>query len=281
MSADRIDLASEAKFRVGAALVDPLAHEATFNGFKERLQPQNVKVLIALARKRERVVTRDELIESCWDGRIVGDDVIHRAISTIRQFAARAGGFEIETVPRSGYRLTETGRRRLWPWAAGAALMLLLVGGLIAFEQNRVGAAARPETGPTITEEREALRTLDLTAVERLLHQGWNPNASIDENGDTALDFLLNDCEWDRGHDQHAMLLIARTLVEAGAHVDVRNNFGDTPYSIAKANRYCGPRHPVTRLFRMMCAQGRRPLGDNCLASYELERGAHFNAQRQ
>ena len=114
-----INLESEAPFRVGGAAIDPVSRNADYPGGSERLQPQTLKVLIALARSRSEVVTRSELVECCWDGRVVGDDVINRAIQLLRQFAERAGGFAIETVPKSGYRLVETGtpgvtRRRRW-----------------------------------------------------------------------------------------------------------------------------------------------------------------------
>ena len=89
-----IDLTSEPPFRIGRASVDPVSRDATFGGDSERLQPQNLKVLVALAQSRGSVVTREVLIDLCWDGRFVGDDVINRAISMLRQFAERAGGFE-------------------------------------------------------------------------------------------------------------------------------------------------------------------------------------------
>jgi DNA-binding winged helix-turn-helix (wHTH) protein/tetratricopeptide (TPR) repeat protein len=108
-----INLASEAPFRVGGAAIDPLSRDATFKGGAERLQPQNLKVLILLTRRKAEVVTREQLIDQCWDGRFIGDDVINRAISTLRGFAARAGGFRIETVPKAGYRLVETPQARL------------------------------------------------------------------------------------------------------------------------------------------------------------------------
>lgn len=274
VASDTIDLHSKAKFRVGSATIDPVAHEATFNGHSERLQPQNLKVLVALAEKREQAVTREELVARCWDGRIVGDDVIHRAISTLRQFSGRAGGFEIETVPRSGYRLTETpGRRRHWPMIAAALLLFAGVGGGVLATKKPVPApAAKTQQAAMADQERSALKILDLYAVERLLHAGWDPNASMDVDGNRALHYLVGDCEWDRGHDRHQMVLIARTLLEANAHLEIRNVWGDTPYSIAKAKRYCGPDHPVTKMFRMYCTQGSTPLGDRCLASYELKR---------
>ena len=126
-----IDLGSEPPLSVGGATIDPVSREAKYAGGQERLQPQTLKVLVALARRRNQVVPRSELVESCWDGKIIGDDVINRSILMLRQFAERAGGFSIETVPKTGYRLVEarTGRkaaprRRL---VAGAAILLVAV----------------------------------------------------------------------------------------------------------------------------------------------------------
>src|SRR5437764_8250619 len=89
-------------FKVGGATVDPGSRDARWQDGEERLQAQTLKVLVALMSRRGDVLTRDELIQLCWDGRIVGDDVINRSISLLRHFAERAGGFEIETVPRAG-----------------------------------------------------------------------------------------------------------------------------------------------------------------------------------
>ena len=95
-----IDLGKEPPLEVGGATIDPISREAKYAGGLERLQPQTLKVLIALTRRRNQVVTRAELVESCWDAKFVGDDVINRSISTLRQFAQRASSFTIETVPR-------------------------------------------------------------------------------------------------------------------------------------------------------------------------------------
>lgn len=125
-----IELEREPAFAVGGATIDPVSREATFAGGQERLQPQTLKVLIALARRKNQVVTRSELVESCWDGKIIGDDVINRSILMLRQFAERVGGFSIETVPKAGYRLVEAGtgsKSGSNRWIAAAAALLLIV----------------------------------------------------------------------------------------------------------------------------------------------------------
>lgn len=115
-----------------------------------------------------------------------------------------------------------------------------------------------------------AIREFDLEAVKRLIAAGWAPGTPWDEEGNDAFTMLLNHCEWDRGHDRRQMLLMARTMLEAGIVIDRRNVFGDTPYSIAKADRYCGPDHPVTQMLEAMCYGGSMGPRDRCLATYEL-----------
>lgn len=67
-----------------------------------------MQVLIALGGTPGRVVSRDELIETCWDARFVGEDAINRVIGKLRRVAeqAAAGAFRIDTVARVGYRLS-------------------------------------------------------------------------------------------------------------------------------------------------------------------------------
>jgi adenylate cyclase len=54
------------------------------------------------------VVSRDDLILTCWAGRAVSEDAINRCIQAIRRFAEAHGGFTVVTVTRVGYRLDET-----------------------------------------------------------------------------------------------------------------------------------------------------------------------------
>jgi hypothetical protein len=66
-----------------------------------------MQVLVALARANGAVITRDQLIDWCWDGRIVSENAINRVISRLRQVAAEfaIGAFQLETITKVGYRL--------------------------------------------------------------------------------------------------------------------------------------------------------------------------------
>ena len=105
----RIDLATTAPFRIGALCVEPaLRQVSTADTEVETLEPRVMLVLVALARTRGTIVSRDQLIEQCWDSRIVGDDSINRVISRLRKLATAHGVdalFSIETISKVGYRL--------------------------------------------------------------------------------------------------------------------------------------------------------------------------------
>lgn len=136
----QVNLAREPEFTLGGAGVQPSSREIAFDGVRETVEPRVMQVLVALARRRGEVVTRDELIEQCWDGRIVGEDAINRCLAKVRRLTERMRGVTLETIPRVGYRLADTAgseaatprraRRRLAPVAAGLALLVVLLGGL-------------------------------------------------------------------------------------------------------------------------------------------------------
>lgn len=119
-----------------------------------------------------------------------------------------------------------------------------------------------------------ALRKMDLAKLEAMLAAGWDPTTPFDDQNNGALNMLLNNCEWDPGHDQRKMLLVARTLIDGGEPIDKRNVWGDTPYSIARADRYCGPDHPVTMMLHRMCYASPLAPGDRCLAQYKASKRA-------
>ena len=121
----RVDLADEPDFEFGGACVKPAERVVVFDGKRHELQPRVMQVLVALAKARPAVVSRDRLAELCWDGRIVGDDALNRCILALRQLARELTPppFAIETVPRVGHRVVEL-PAEAWVSARAAPLRL-------------------------------------------------------------------------------------------------------------------------------------------------------------
>jgi DNA-binding winged helix-turn-helix (wHTH) protein/TolB-like protein/Flp pilus assembly protein TadD len=103
----QIDLAKAEGFTLGPLRVDPPTLQVIGAG-TDTLEPRIMQVFVALERRRGDVVSREDLITQCWDGRSVGDDAINRCIARLRRLAEAEGGFAIETIPRVGYRLKPT-----------------------------------------------------------------------------------------------------------------------------------------------------------------------------
>ena len=70
-----------------------------------------MQVLVVLADAANRVVTRQALFARCWGSSSVGDDSLNRAVAAVRRIAQEiaASSFEVETIPRTGYRLKVEG----------------------------------------------------------------------------------------------------------------------------------------------------------------------------
>lgn len=102
-----IDLSRTEPFSIGPLGLRPAGRELVLGDQREVLEPRVMQVLLALAREAGEVVTRESLTESCWDGRVVGEDAIHRVMSRLRRVTAGIGKdiFRIDTVTKSGYRL--------------------------------------------------------------------------------------------------------------------------------------------------------------------------------
>ncbi len=65
-----------------------------------------MQLLVALHRAQGGVVTKGELVELCWDGRVVGEDAINRVVSRLRSASGKIGQpFRVETITKVGYRL--------------------------------------------------------------------------------------------------------------------------------------------------------------------------------
>lgn len=103
----KIDLAHQGDIDLGQVTVVPSRRVLQGPGGEVMVEPKVMQVLVALASPPGRILSRDDLIERCWEGRIVGDASINRVISLLRGALRDAGpsALEIDTVPRVGYRI--------------------------------------------------------------------------------------------------------------------------------------------------------------------------------
>jgi DNA-binding winged helix-turn-helix (wHTH) protein len=102
------DLTVRADFQLGPMLVSPSRRLIEGPGGYVHVEPLIMQVFLLLLDARGKVVTRNELFDQCWGGVYVGDDSLNRAILKVRRTGAQVvpGLYEIETIPRTGYRLT-------------------------------------------------------------------------------------------------------------------------------------------------------------------------------
>lgn len=99
-------LAHRKDFRIGNMLVRPSLRLFEGAGARALAEPRVMRVMLALADASGAVLSREDLTRICWDDLIVGDESINRAIFELRRIGRTVGGdFEIETIPRVGYRL--------------------------------------------------------------------------------------------------------------------------------------------------------------------------------
>lgn len=102
-----IDLAHEADFQLASTRVSPSLRRLSGPAAQITVEPKVMQVLVALAHPVGKILSRDDLINQCWDGRIVGDASINRVISLLRTALRDAGedAAAVDTVPKVGYRV--------------------------------------------------------------------------------------------------------------------------------------------------------------------------------
>jgi DNA-binding winged helix-turn-helix (wHTH) protein len=86
--------------------LDPAQVELRRNGIPVHVEPQVFALLVLLVENRERMVSKDEIVEKVWDGRIVSDAAISSRIKSARQALGDRGSSQraIRTVHGRGLR---------------------------------------------------------------------------------------------------------------------------------------------------------------------------------
>jgi eukaryotic-like serine/threonine-protein kinase len=151
------------RYRFGLFVLDSRRRLVTRNGQAIPLRPTLFDALLFLVENPGRVVTKDELFEAVWRGRIVGESNISQTMSALRK--ALGPGHAIVTAPAQGYRFTATvtalsnegeeaaapagflpkDHRRAFQLGVGFGAVLLAVGGgFVALQPWRAAPASSP-----------------------------------------------------------------------------------------------------------------------------------------
>ena len=101
------EIAARPDLQLGDVTISPSRRRVEGPAGEASVEPRTMQVFLLLLDAAGRVVTRNELFDEAWGGAMVGDDSLNRAIGKVRKIGAETapGFFEVETIPRTGYRL--------------------------------------------------------------------------------------------------------------------------------------------------------------------------------
>jgi TolB-like protein/Flp pilus assembly protein TadD len=97
-------------YRFGNFSVDVDGYELSAAGSPIKLQPQAFALLVFLIDHRERVLSKEEIIDAVWEGRAVSDSSLNARINALRRALGDSGENQsvIKTFPRRGFRFIAT-----------------------------------------------------------------------------------------------------------------------------------------------------------------------------
>ncbi|HET9650568.1 MAG TPA: winged helix-turn-helix domain-containing protein, partial [Usitatibacter sp.] len=90
-------------YRFGPVEIRPAERRVLVDGRPATLRPRTFDVLLALAQRHERLVSKDELLGLAWPGVVVEENNLHVQVSALRRLL---GAKAIATIPGRGYRFT-------------------------------------------------------------------------------------------------------------------------------------------------------------------------------
>src|SRR5262249_28695154 len=90
----------------GECILDEARYELRRAGAVVAVEPKVFQVLVYLIEHRERIVSRDELLEHCWPDTFVSDAALTQCLARVRKAVGeqRGGPLLIKTVHGYGYR---------------------------------------------------------------------------------------------------------------------------------------------------------------------------------
>ena len=141
-----------ADYVFGSCSVDRAANQLRVNDKPAKLGGRAFDVLLALIERRDRVVSKNELLDAVWPDLVVEENNLQVQIWSLRKLL---GAHTISTIPGRGYRFTATLS------TDSSAVLVSAIGAGVAAVQNHPIAAS-----PTIEPVTLFGREQDLTALQ-------------------------------------------------------------------------------------------------------------------
>ena len=94
------------RFLFGDYAIDAGRRELSRGGTSVHVEPQVFDLILHLIRNRDRVVSKDDLLENVWGGRVVSESTLNNRINAARRALGDSGEQQafIRTVPKRGIR---------------------------------------------------------------------------------------------------------------------------------------------------------------------------------
>lgn len=94
------------QFLFSDCVLDPERRELTRAAKAVGVGPQVFDLLLCLVQNRDRVVSKDDMIEAVWGGRIVSESTLTSHINAVRKAIGDSGEEQrlVRTIPRKGFR---------------------------------------------------------------------------------------------------------------------------------------------------------------------------------
>src|SRR5262245_46411840 len=99
-------------------VLDTATHELRRNGLLLPAASQALDLLAYLIQHRDRIVSKDQLVDAVWEGRAVADSALSTRLNVVRTLVGDSGRQQrlIKTFPRKGVRFVGPVSERRPSW---------------------------------------------------------------------------------------------------------------------------------------------------------------------
>ena len=141
-------------FRLGNFEIDAARHELRRAGEAVHIEPQVFDLLVHRVQNRDRIVSKDELIETVWRGRIISEAALSSCVSAARRALDDNGNDQalVRTLHKRGFRFVGD--------VAESSLPAAITATRCALPQAAGRGAAKPAAEPLTPPDRSSIAVL-------------------------------------------------------------------------------------------------------------------------